>query len=205
MAFDYNFLLSLLSIINPLGTVPLFIELTKNQTERRRIIAAKSALYTALILFIFYYFGPALLKFFSISISGLQLAGGIIVAISGYAMIEGKFEKHKGLKKKNIPSMTEFQDPSLLPIAMPMLAGPGSISFLIKKNLESDFSFAPLSNTIISIILCSALIFLVFGFSHYITKYLTEQGIRAFSRFVGFFIMAIGAEMVIGVVKTITL
>ncbi len=203
MEFDYNFLLSLLSIINPLGTIPLFIELTKSQADNRTYIAAKSAMFSAIILLMFYYFGPNLLGFFGVSINGLQLAGGIVVALSGYAMIEGKFEKHKGLKKKSINAIKLDSDPSLLPIAMPMLAGPGSISFLIKENVESQLSLIPFTTPIVSILICGVIIFMVFSLSTYITKYITEQGIRAFSRFIGFFIMAIGAEMVIGVVNTI--
>jgi multiple antibiotic resistance protein len=102
MHFDVNFLLTLLSIINPLGTIPIFIALTKNQTENRTVIALKSALFSAIIMILFYYFGPLFLQFFGISVDGLQLAGGIVVAISGYAMIESKFEKHKGLKKRTM-------------------------------------------------------------------------------------------------------
>jgi multiple antibiotic resistance protein len=203
MKFDVNFLLTLLSIINPLGTIPIFISLTKNQTENRLFIASKSALYSTIIMATFYYFGPHILGFFSISLNGLQLAGGIVVAISGYAMIESKIEKHKGIKKRSLDLLNDQEDPSLIPIAMPMLAGPGSIAFLIGENMKIEQSFQSFFNTLLCILISGAIVFITLACSNFITKHLKENGIKALSRFVGFFIMAIGAEMVIGVLKKI--
>jgi multiple antibiotic resistance protein len=203
MKFDFNLLLTLLSIINPLGTIPIFISLTKNQIENRLLIASKSALYSTIIMAAFYYFGPHILGFFGITLNGLQLAGGIVVAISGYAMIESKIEKHKGIKKRNLDLLNAQEDPSLIPIAMPMLAGPGSIAFLIGQNMEIEQSFQSFLNTLLCILISGLIVFLTLISSNIITKYLKETGIKALSRFVGFFIMAIGAEMVIGVLQKI--
>jgi multiple antibiotic resistance protein len=203
MKFDVNLLLTLLSIINPLGTIPIFISLTKNQAENRLFIASKSALYSTIIMATFYYFGPHILGFFSISLNGLQLAGGIVVAISGYAMIESKIEKHKGIKKRSLDLLNDQEDPSLIPIAMPMLAGPGSIAFLIGENMKIEQSFQSFANALLCILISGAVVFITLASSNIITKYLRETGIKALSRFVGFFIMAIGAEMVIGVLKKI--
>jgi multiple antibiotic resistance protein len=203
MKFDFNFLLTLLSIINPLGTIPIFISLTKNQIENRLLIASKSALYSTIIMATFYYFGPYILGFFGISMNGLQLAGGIVVAISGYAMIESKIEKHKGIKKRSLDLIDSQDDPSLIPIAMPMLAGPGSISFLIGENMKIEQSFYSFLNALLCILICGAVVFITLVASGFITKHLKETGIKAFSRFVGFFIMAISAEMIISVLKKI--
>jgi multiple antibiotic resistance protein len=201
MKLDVNFLLTLLSIINPLGTIPIFISLTKDQPENRLFIAMKSALYSTIIMIVFYYFGPSILRFFGITINGLQLAGGIVVAISGYAMIESKIEKHKGIKKRSLELTNKNEDPSLIPLALPMLAGPGSISFLIGENFKIEDSFNAFASALICIIISGLIVFVTLISSNSITKYLKETGIKAFSRFIGFFIMAIGAEMVIGVVK----
>jgi multiple antibiotic resistance protein len=201
MKLDINFLLTLLSIINPLGTIPIFISLTKDQPENRLFIALKSALLSAIIMLTFYYFGPAILQFFGITLNGLQLAGGIVVAISGYAMIESKIEKHKGIKKRNLELANKNEDPSLIPLALPMLAGPGSISFLIGENFKIEDSFGAFASALVCILISGIIVFITLASSNFITKYLKETGIKAFSCFVGFFIMAIGAEMVIGVIK----
>ncbi len=203
MKFDFNFFITLLSIINPLGTIPLFIALTKNQPKNRVFIAAKGSLLSTIILTVFFYFGPNILQFFSISVDGLKLAGGIVVAISGYAMIENKFERHKGIKKKTIVEEHQIQDPSLIPLAMPMLAGPGSISFLIGEHYKIDHSFYSFTSMLLCILLSGVVIFITLLASNFISKNISEVGIKAFSRFIGFFIMAIGAEMVIAVAKKI--
>jgi multiple antibiotic resistance protein len=84
-----------------------------------------------------------------------------------------------------------------------MLAGPGSISFLIGENLKIEQSFINYTTSLFSILLSGVVVFITLASSNLITKYLKETGIKAFSRFIGFFIMAIGAEMVIGVIKKI--
>jgi multiple antibiotic resistance protein len=203
MKLDFNFFITLISIINPLGTIPLFIALTKNQPENRLFIAAKGSLFSTLILTVFFYFGPNILQFFGISIDGLKLAGGIVVAISGYAMIESKFERHKGIKKRTITDESQMQDPSLIPLAMPMLAGPGSISFLIGENYKLEHSFYSFASMLTCILLSGCIIFITLLASNFISKHISEIGIKAFSRFIGFFIMAIGAEMVLGVIKKV--
>jgi len=201
--FLYAFV-SLFSIINPLGTVPIFVGLTKDETKKdRNSTSLLTAINVVVILCISFFIGKYLLAFFGISISALRIAGGLIIASSGFALLQGNFSKHKGMKNKKVKQDLSTREKfSLTPLAIPMLAGPGSISLLITFNQE----YTSLSNQIV--ITCAVVVvgistFLILRSAHYITKLLGASGINAVSRIVGFIVIAIGIEYVVNAVLQI--
>jgi multiple antibiotic resistance protein len=92
---------SLFSVLNPIGTVPIFVGLTQDYDKKER---AKVALWTAidvfLILIISYFVGQYVLSFFGITINALRIAGGIIIANSGFSLLNKKFNKSRGITKE---------------------------------------------------------------------------------------------------------
>ena len=92
---------ALFSVINPLGTVPIFVGLTQDNTSKERsVIAFFTAIYVLFILLLSFYLGKYILLFFGISLDALKIAGGMIIASSGFALLTGKFTEHKGMKKR---------------------------------------------------------------------------------------------------------
>jgi multiple antibiotic resistance protein len=188
---------ALFSVINPLGTLPIFIGLMKGK-ERRAIneTAVWTAVNTLIILVISFFLGKYILSFFGISLESLKIAGGIIIASSGFALLSGNFSKHKGMKKREKDDAFKRSDVSLTPLAIPMLAGPGSISLLITFYQE---------NVLVSdrAILIGAILFtcflraLLLISSNLIMKTLGASGINALSRIIGFVVIAIGIEYVL--------
>jgi multiple antibiotic resistance protein len=188
---------ALFSVINPLGTVPIFVGLTQEYSASER---SRTSLLTAvnifMILLISFFTGRFILHFFGISIESLRIAGGLIIVTSGFALLTGSFSKHKGMEKERVKNDAFQRDSvSLTPLAIPMLAGPGSISLLI--GMYEDYSI--ISEKIITIIailgVCLAT-FLVLRSSHYIVKMLGASGINAISRIIGFIVIAIGIEYI---------
>ena len=188
---------ALFSVINPLGTVPIFVGLTREYSASER---SRTSLLTAVnifvILLISFFTGRFILHFFGISIESLRIAGGLIIVTSGFALLTGSFSKHKGMEKERVKNDAFQRDSvSLTPLAIPMLAGPGSISLLI--GMYEDYSI--ISEKIISILailgVCLAT-FLVLRSSHYIVKMLGASGINAISRIIGFIVIAIGIEYI---------
>lgn len=194
--FGYVFA-ALFSVMNPLGTVPVFVGLTQNETSGER---SKTALLTAInvfvILLISFFMGKYLLDFFGISIDSLRIAGGLIIASSGFALLTGTFTKHKGMKKASVKKDVQERDGvALTPLAIPMLAGPGSISLLIGMQETYDETFDKL--IIVSSVVAACLAtFLMLRSAHFIVKYLGASGINAISRIIGFIVIAIGIEYI---------
>ncbi|SDS07191.1 MarC family NAAT transporter [Christiangramia echinicola] len=188
---------ALFSVINPLGTVPIFVGLTKEDSNKER---SKTSILTAInifvILLISFFTGRYILNFFGISLDSLRIAGGLIIATSGFALLTGSFSKHKGMDKPRVKEDAFQRDGvSLTPLAIPMLAGPGSISFLIGLYQEYELWNDKLIAIAAIFSVCLAT-FLVLRSSHYITSILGASGINAISRIIGFIVIAIGVEYI---------
>ena len=200
------FLLSfgaLFSIINPMGTLPMFIGLT---SEKSKIQINKTAFLTVvntfIILLISFFLGSAIIRFFGISIDSLKIAGGIIIASSGFALLNGTFTKHKGMKRKEKEDAYTRSDIALTPLAMPMLAGPGSISLLITYNQEYELLRQKII-LISAVLLICTLTFALLISSRVIIKALGASGINALSRVIGFINIALGVEYILSALLNI--
>jgi multiple antibiotic resistance protein len=188
---------SLISVINPFGTIPVFMRLTEDKTKQQIIsIAFRTSLNMLIILLISFFAGKYILSFFGISLSSLKIAGGLIIASSGFALLTGSFNRHKGMKKKVKDDALSRSDITLTPLAIPMLAGPGTISLLITYNQE--YSAIPDKLTIIgSVVLVSLITFLLLNISRIITKKLGDSGMNSLARIIGFIVIAIGIEFIL--------
>lgn len=188
---------ALFSVINPLGTVPIFVGLTKDDSKAER---SKTSILAAInifvILLISFFTGRYILNFFGISLDSLRIAGGLIITTSGFALLTGSFSKHKGMDKPKVKEDAFQRDGiSLTPLAIPMLAGPGSISFLIGLYQEYESWNEKLIAVGAIFSVCIATL-LVLRCSPYIVNLLGASGINAISRIIGFIVIAIGIEYI---------
>jgi multiple antibiotic resistance protein len=195
---------ALFSVMNPFGTVPVFVSLTEENTKlERNKIAFWTSLNVLIILVISFFIGKYILLFFGITLNSLKIAGGLIIASSGFALLTGEFSKHKGMKKPRVMEDIESRSQiSLTPLAMPMIAGPGTMSILITYNQEIN----GLNNVLIilgAIILSSIFIYIILKSSFFIVKVLGASGINALSRIIGFIVIAIGVEFIISAVGSV--
>jgi MarC family membrane protein len=189
--------------LNPIGTIPIFVGLTQDYTQKERArISLKTSINVCIILMISFFVGQYVLEFFGITITALRIAGGIIIASSGFSLLNGQFNKNKGINKKVEEEIQNRNDIALTPLAMPMLAGPGSISLLIAYYQEHH---APDEMIISSfaIILVAASIYFVLRSAHYLANFLGSSGIVAISRIIGFLTIAIGIQYIISAVLSI--
>jgi len=195
---------ALFSVMNPFGTVPVFVSLTKDQSiKERSAIAFKASLNVMVILLISFFIGKYILVFFGISINSLKIAGGLIITSSGFALLTGNFSEHKGMKKKNVKvDLASRSEISLTPLALPMIAGPGTISLLITYNQEFTV-VREILYILVAILLAAISMYLILKSSHYFVRILGASGINALSRIIGFVVIAIGIEFIIAAVLSI--
>jgi len=195
---------ALFSIINPLGTVPIFVGLTQDEeTSERKKTALLTAINVLVILLISFFLGKYLLQFFGISLNSLRIAGGLIIVSSGFALLTGRFAKHKGMKNKRVQKdLSQRERFSLTPLAIPMLAGPGSISLLITFQQEYGWTL-DIIYILLAVLLVCLTTFIILRSSYLIVKTLGASGINAISRIIGFIVIAIGIEYISGSVLDI--
>jgi MarC family membrane protein len=200
--FVYLFF-ALFSVLNPIGTIPIFVGLTQDYTQRERVrVSLKTSINVGVILLISFFVGQYVLSFFGITITALRIAGGIIIASSGFSLLNGQFNKNKGINKKVEEEIQNRNDIALTPLAMPMLAGPGSISLLIAFYQEHHAPDEMIISSI-AIVVVAASIYFVLRSAHYLANFLGSSGIVAISRIIGFLTIAIGIQYIISSILSI--
>lgn len=198
---------ALFSVINPLGAIPIFVGLTQDDSKAERSrISLWTAINVFIILLISFFVGQYVLAFFGISIDALRIAGGFIIVNSGFSLLNRKFSKGRGVNKEVESDAQKRNDIALTPLAIPMLAGPGSISLLIAMYQD----YTGIEERIIACFAMAAValvIFLIMRSAHYLSRILGASGIVAISRIIGFIIIAIGVQYisssVVNILKTI--
>ncbi len=187
---------SLTSVINPIGAIPMFVSFTVNRSEKeKQKIALKSSIFVFFILIVSFFAGKYILDFFGISLNSMKIGGGLILVLSGTAYLSAKNETHKGISRKIKLEATEKEDISFTPLAMPLLAGPGSMSYLISMN-TTDVTTATILTVSVAILAVCLLTFILLYSSRYFVKLLSNAGVVALSRIMGFFVLCLGVELI---------
>ncbi len=189
---------SMLSILNPIGNAGIFLGLTKNagNTMRKRI-AVHTTIAVFIILFITVWVGINLLNFFGISLAAFEVAGSLVVFRIGFEMLHAKEDtaQHHTYPDQRIAISTRNKnDIAVVPLAIPIIAGPGAISTVILHGSGSVAHKVMMSGVIFS---CALVIGITLWFSPVIARLLGVAGTRVITRLMGLILSAIAAQMLI--------
>jgi multiple antibiotic resistance protein len=190
----------LFSLINPLGALTVYLTLTQDYTEDQKLqTLKKTCIYIFLICIVSYYIGVYILNFFGISIPALRLAGGLVIFRSGWQLLNVTHKKE--LRNSIREDSNQREDISFSPLAMPLLAGPGSMSFLITlfSNRSEQWSFAIMQDgfAILAVLIVVIALYFIFKYAPRLIKYTGQSGILALSKIMGFIVIGIGVQMII--------
>lgn len=192
---------SFLTLMNPLGTMPIFMSMTStlSNTERRNT-ARKATIVAFFTLLAFAFSGQFLFKFLGISVDSFRMVGGIIFFMMGYDMLQARLVKVK--MNKESTRKEYVTDISITPLAIPMICGPGSITNAIV--LMEDAASLNFKLVLVSVMLLVCLItFLVLWSANKISKYLGETGNKIMMRLMGLIVMVIAVEFFFSGLKPI--
>ncbi|ADP66087.1 YchE family NAAT transporter [Buchnera aphidicola] len=190
-----KFFIGLCALVNPIGMIPIFTTMTNNQSflERKKtnIVANFSV---SLILLISLFFGSNILNIFGISINSFRIAGGILIISIAFSMISGQFIKTIKTKKET-KEENKIDNISVVPLAMPLIAGPGAISSTIVWSTYYS-SWANLFLCSLVIFLFSFVCWLCFEAAPYVVQILGKTGINIITRIMGLLLMSLGIEFI---------
>jgi multiple antibiotic resistance protein len=192
---------SLFSLINPLSAMPVFISLT-NGFEKGHLYRTirRTSVYVFMVCIVSFLIGEFVLNFFGVSIDALKIAGGIIISRSGFQLLNAQ---HKTDVQDTIEQESRLkEDISFSPLAMPLLAGPGSISLLINQAIITD-SWTDKSIVIFAILAVCLSIYLILSSAPFILKYLGQSGLRTLSKIMGLLVLSIGIQMIVASGKSL--
>ncbi len=204
MDFFFATIFSLFSIVDPPGAVPVYVALTGDRPqEERNKIALKTSLYFLLILVSFFLAGNYILSFFGLTLHALRIAGGIALLINGFALMSGNFAHSNGYDKKVEQETQNRNDIAFSPMAMPMLSGPGSISYLIAQ-FNHHSSFTERLTIMASIVAVTVMVWGILRLAPFLFRVFGTGGLNAIARIMGFIVIAIGVQFIVdGVVHLV--
>lgn len=187
-------------MVNPFSTLPLFLSLTaRMSTEGRQKIGNAACRNAAIIMIVSLFLGTLFLHFFSISISSVRVAGGLVVCFLGFSMIFPR-SNPDGAVDYNSASQSTVNY-SFIPLAFPSMAGAGTIATILSIsaiNATGNWGerFYNYSACTIAIIVVGLLSLLVLKTANRIKKFLGTEGIDAMTRMMGLVMVCIGVQFI---------
>ena len=197
--FFYAFM-AFFAIMNPISNLPAYMALVADDSQKiSRKIAFRSLLIAFVIVTVFIFSGDFIFKVFGITIVSFRIAGGILVAVIGYHMINGNHSpSYKGMEQQAVNS-----DPMSLassPLAMPLFAGPGTITTalsLANGGLQNQLI------TVVAFALLCVITYLLLRSAKQIAGFLGENLMKIITKMMGLLLFSIGIQMIIVSVQTL--
>ncbi|MFW6112792.1 MAG: MarC family protein [Thermodesulfobacteriota bacterium] len=201
LTFFITSLVSLFVIVDPTGNIFPYLSLSSGVApDQVRGLAARACLYSFFILTFFVVLGRLVLKFFGISLPAFQIAGGLVLFRIAFDMMEGRGHFNR-LDTSSSLAPGDYRDIALIPLAMPLLAGPGAISTVLVLTARSRTMLED-AILVAAIGLIMLLAYIFFRFAHRVMGFLKETGLRLLTRLMGLILAALAAEFVITGIRT---
>ena len=186
------------AIMNPIANTPVFLGLTaEDDPVTRRKIATKALMVSFVIILVFSAAGKVIFSLFGISLPAFRIMGGILVALVGYHMLQGG--EHSSIqhpseedKRKSLEADLEI---AISPLAMPILAGPGTIATAM--NFASTGGVSEFIVTVVAFFVLCVISYVFFISGERFVKYIGDNGIKVITRLMGLILAVIGVQMLI--------
>lgn len=204
----FSTLATLFAIMDPIGTVGIFIAITPGESERlRRKQAFFGCIWALLFMILFFAAGSQILHFFGITVDAVQVGGGLILLKIAFDQLSTS-RQTRHTAQEDAASRLQH-DVSVFPLAMPLIAGPGALTLMIAEAARGRASSWDGWLAILGAVLCSLIImWIALDRSVVIQRLLGANGLGAITRLMGFLLACIAAQMTIvgisGVVKNST-
>ena len=194
---------SVLIIINPLGATLIYVSLTTSLDRSSRNVIARDACRFALLILLFVaVLGAWILQLFGISLEAFRIAGGILLFGIGMEMVYAKTSRTKLTATEKYESR-ETDDVAIMPIAIPMIAGPGAITTaIVLMNEAIPLSPVAIGVVFLSIILSILITYYIMLNSDYIMSKIGQREYRAINRLMGMLLIAIAVQFVLTGIRT---
>lgn len=188
------------AVMNPIANTAVFVGMTSERTGAERVrIAVKALLVTFAIVASFALLGKAIFHIFGITLPALQIAGGVLVFMIGYSMVQGdRSRMHHPAADRGTNAMPEQgadDDIAISPLALPILAGPGTLATAM--NYSADGGWSNVGVTIAAFAVLCGITFACFLMGERLVRVIGDSGVQIVTRLMGLILAVIGAQMLI--------
>jgi len=191
---------SILFIVDPFAVIPTFLAMTvRDSPAQRRVLARRGAWTCAITLTAFALGGSIIFKIFGITIGAFKIAGGVLIGLNALDMVQARRSQQRETPIETAEGI-EKDDIGILPLGVPMLAGPGAISTVMVLALGAKSSAATAA-VYVSIVLTAVITFLVLSAATLVERRLGQTGMRILTRLMGLVLCAIAVQFIIDGIK----
>ena len=185
------------AIMNPIANTPVFLGLTADDDEAtKRLVARKAVVLAFVIVAVFCLLGNLIFRLFGITMPAFRITGGILVFLIGYRMLQGETSSmHHPAEKDHQKSLDAKLGVAVTPLALPILAGPGTIATAM--NYSSGKSLSELFITVTCFAFLCLVTYAFFLSGKRLVTYLGDGGIKVMTRLMGLILAVIGVQMLI--------
>jgi multiple antibiotic resistance protein len=195
---DIAIIITIFAIVDPVGTLPFFVALTTGfSAEDRNVILHRSVLVLGGVLALFALVGRFLFQAFGFTLAAFEIAGGILLFMVAYDMLRGEVARVKLTPQDRDDAIARRDELSVVPLGIPLLAGPGAISTVMIYEGNASNSPAAIAVTFVAIAVTTAATFIVLKFGQPILRALGRVGVMAMTRVLGLLLAAVGVQFVI--------
>jgi len=199
---DYlRMLTGLFAIVAPISTVPMFLNFTENMPSQRKRIARTSGIAVGAILTVSTLAGSQILRLFNISIDGFRVAGGLLLLTIAFEMLQARMPRSKQTPEEDLEAI-DSTSVGVVPLALPLLAGPGAISTVILFSQQSD----SILHKILLIGVCciiGIIVWVSFHLAPQISERLSQTAMNISSRVMALILAAMAVEFIVGGLRTL--
>jgi len=191
---------SVLFIVDPFAVIPSFLAMTERDSPAmRRVLARRGAWTCAITLTLFALGGSLIFKLFGITIGAFKIAGGVLIGLNALDMVQARRSSQRETPAEKAEG-TAKEDIGILPLGVPMLAGPGAISTVMVLALGSK-TWVTTAALYVSIALTALISFLTLSAASLIEHRLGQTGMRILTRLMGLVLCAIAVQFIIDGLK----
>jgi multiple antibiotic resistance protein len=187
-------------VVDPIAAVPIFVTMTQNDSaEKKRKMALKACVVAACVLIGFALFGSAVFKVFGVTMAAFKIAGGVLLGMTSIDMVRSKRAATR-TSDEEIEEGAAKDDIAIVPLGMPVLAGPGSIAtvMVLTGQTKAWWQMIPIS---LSIVLTLVLSYLMLRAASYVDRLLGRTGRAVFERVTGLLLAALSVQFVLGGIR----
>jgi multiple antibiotic resistance protein len=191
---------ALFSIVNPISGGFIFREVTADREQDRAGLARQVALYSLLVMSVSLWAGSYVLEIFGITLAALRVAGGLVVALSAWNLLNAP-ERHEARKQEQATPTAGVDDVALFPLTIPFTTGPGTISVAVALGSShprgaEELAWFFLGMTAATVAL-AAVIWVTYRSTDRISRLMGPRGSRTVTRLFAFLLLCIGVQILI--------
>jgi len=191
---------SILFIVDPFAVIPTFLAMTaRDAPAQRRVLARRGAWTCAITLIAFALGGSLIFKIFGITIGAFKIAGGVLIGLNALDMVQARRSQQRETAIETAEGIQK-DDIGIMPLGVPMLAGPGAISTVMVLALGAK-STAAMVTVYVSIVLTALITFWVLSAASIVERRLGQTGMRILTRLMGLVLAAIAVQFIIDGIK----